>query len=338
MEFGLSDHEALVQQTAREVAADLFRHQAARRAIGDRQARLDGWRRVHELGWTGILLPAELGGAGATLVEACLVAEALHQAFPFVPFAGSAIAAAAHLRFAAADPELLRRLAAGEPFSVLLGADLACAPAVAEAAFDWIPGATGLLVTGAAVTAVPIEPTLVDTIDLLHLVARVPAMDGGGELGPGLHRAVAYSRVGMAAALTGVAQACLDDAVAYARDRHQFDRPIGDFQAVQHLCAEMLVDVEACRSVAYGAAWTVEHGSDEEASVLAASAKAWCAEAAIRVAQNSIQVLGGIGMTWEHPAHLRLRSAHVLGRAFGTPARLATELGRGAVGRARAQG
>jgi len=145
----------------------------------------------------------------------------------------------------------------------------------------------------------------------------------GGEAEVARHldvAAVAYS-----AELLGLAQRALDLAVAYAKDRVQFGRPIGSFQAVKHRCADMLVDVEGMRSAVYWAAWTVGDpgatadtpaGADKR-SIAASTAKAWCSDAALRVLASALQVHGGIGFTWEHDLHLYLKRAHLDAVSFG---------------------
>ena len=126
--------------------------------------------------------------------------------------------------------------------------------------------------------------------------------------------AVAYS-----AELLGAAARCLDLTVAYARDRVQFGRPIGSFQAVKHRCADMLVDVEGMRSAAWWAAWCVST-DDDESAVAASVAKTWCSDAADRVLGSTLQVHGGIGFTWECDVHLYLKRVQLDRVSFGTAA------------------
>jgi alkylation response protein AidB-like acyl-CoA dehydrogenase len=104
--------------------------------------------------------------------------------------------------------------------------------------------------------------------------------------------------------------------VDYAKDRVQFDRPIGSFQAVKHRCADMLVDVEGMRSTVYWAAWCIG-ADDPEASVAASTAKTWCADASKRVMASALQVHGGIGFTWEHDLHFFLKRAQLDQVMFG---------------------
>ena len=102
----------------------------------------------------------------------------------------------------------------------------------------------------------------------------------------------------------------------YAKDRVQFGRPIGSFQAVKHRCADMLVDVEGMRSAVYYAAWCIAAGSPD-ASSAASAAKIWCSEAAARVMASGLQVHGGIGFTWEHDMHLFVKRSQLDQVSFG---------------------
>jgi alkylation response protein AidB-like acyl-CoA dehydrogenase len=176
------------------------------------------------------------------------------------------------------------------------------------------PGAEGL-------TRAPIA-----TLDLTRKQALV-ILDGVtarrvGSAGDG-HRVTARASLIAAVALSaeslGVAAACLEMATAYARERYQYGRPIGSFQAIKHICADMLTDTEQARSAAYEAALTVARGDPDELRV-ASVAKVYCGAAAGRVAAANIQVHGGIGFTWEHPAHLYYRRAKSNEQLFGGPA------------------
>ena len=122
--------------------------------------------------------------------------------------------------------------------------------------------------------------------------------------------------VGHAAEMLGAAQRVLDMSVDYAKDREQFGKPIGSFQAVKHRCADMLVDVEGMRSAVYWAAWCVG-ARHPDASVAASTAKVWCSDAGMRVMASGLQVHGGIGFTWEHDLHLYLKRAQLDAVSFG---------------------
>jgi alkylation response protein AidB-like acyl-CoA dehydrogenase len=121
------------------------------------------------------------------------------------------------------------------------------------------------------------------------------------------------------AEMLGGAGRALEMAVDYAKDRIQFGRPIGSFQAVKHRCADMLVDVEGMRSTTYWAAWCIS-ADDPDASVAASTAKIWCSDASKRVMASALQVHGGIGFTWEHDLHLFLKRAQLDQLGFGDAA------------------
>ncbi|HCB34639.1 MAG TPA: acyl-CoA dehydrogenase [Acidimicrobiaceae bacterium] len=124
--------------------------------------------------------------------------------------------------------------------------------------------------------------------------------------------------VALANEQVGGAQFVMEMAVQYAKDRVQFGRPIGSFQAIKHKCADMLLEVESAKSAAYYAAWCASEMNDELASV-ASLAKAYCSEAYFHCAAENIQIHGGIGFTWEHPAHLYFKRAKSSELMFGDP-------------------
>jgi alkylation response protein AidB-like acyl-CoA dehydrogenase len=136
---------------------------------------------------------------------------------------------------------------------------------------------------------------------------------GGTEL---LDAYLDFASTAYAAELLGIASASLDLAVGYAKEREQFGRPIGSFQAVKHRCADMLVDVEGMRSVVYFAAWCLS-ADDRDRSVAASTAKTWCSDAGRRVTASCLQVHGGIGFTWESDVHLFLKRAQLDEVSFG---------------------
>jgi alkylation response protein AidB-like acyl-CoA dehydrogenase len=154
-----------------------------------------------------------------------------------------------------------------------------------------------------------------DVIDTTRTYATVKA-DGGDSLSTDND---AWDRfaTAIAAELTGVAQRTMEMAVAYARDRKQFDRPIGAYQGVSHRCAQMLLETEGARSTTYYAGWCGD--AEPESLPLAASmAKAYASDAGWRVTASALQVLGGIGFTWEHDLHFFLKRATVDGSLYGS--------------------
>jgi alkylation response protein AidB-like acyl-CoA dehydrogenase len=142
---------------------------------------------------------------------------------------------------------------------------------------------------------------------------------GGDAAGwPALATTLQLATVALAAEQVGGAERCLDLAVAYAKERVQFGRPIGSFQAIKHKCADMLLEVESAKSAAYYAGWCASEMNDELPSV-ASLAKAYCSEAYFHAAAENIQIHGGIGFTWEHPAHLYFKRAKSSELLFGDP-------------------
>ncbi len=177
-----------------------------------------------------------------------------------------------------------------------------------------------------------------DSLDLTRKLGRVEFADSRGEVMAGagndaakaLEKTLRQASTLLAAECAGGAARCLEMAVAYAKTRHQFARPIGSFQAIKHKCAEMLLEVETAKSGAYYAAWAASE-DDAELAIASSMAKACCAEAFLQTSTENIQIHGGIGFTWEHDAHLYYRRAKSNEMLLGSPgthrAQLATELG-----------
>ena len=176
--------------------------------------------------------------------------------------------------------------------------------------------------------AAPSSGSLLDFLPESTLVAleihdvRLPAEArlGGDAADPSAwERVLAQATVALAVEQVGGAQRCLDMAVEYAKEREQFGRPIGSFQAIKHTCADMMIAVEAARSGVYYAACAAAEASDE-LPVLASLAKATASEAYFRCAADSLQIHGGVGFTWEYDVHLHLKRARAGERMLGDPA------------------
>jgi alkylation response protein AidB-like acyl-CoA dehydrogenase len=173
--------------------------------------------------------------------------------------------------------------------------------------------------------AAGLTKTALSTMDQTRKQAKLEFKDVQGELigteGQGwsvLEKVLDLAAVGLANEQVGGAQLVLEMAVQYAKDRIQFGRPIGSFQAIKHKCADMLLEVESAKSAAYYAAWCAAEMNDELPSV-ASLAKAYCSEAYFHAAAENIQIHGGIGFTWEHPAHLYFKRAKSSELLFGDP-------------------
>jgi len=165
--------------------------------------------------------------------------------------------------------------------------------------------------TGAA----SIEPA--DTIDSTRRFFRVEANGGGEALDGDVAGALQRIEIALAAELVGVAQRTMEMAVEYAKERQQFGRPIGAYQAVSHRCAQMMLETEGARATTLYASWTADHEPDS-LPLAASMAKAYAADAAWRVSASALQVHGGIGFTWEHDLHFFLKRARVDGALFGS--------------------
>jgi alkylation response protein AidB-like acyl-CoA dehydrogenase len=164
-------------------------------------------------------------------------------------------------------------------------------------------------------SACEIEP--VETIDATRRYSRVRAENGGEPLGGDVGAARDRISVAIASELAGLSQRVMEMSVEYARDRKQFERPIGAYQAVSHRCADMLRETESARSTVLWAAWAAE-AEPETLPLAAAMAKALASDCGWNVAASALQVHGGIGFTWEHDLHFFLKRAKVDGALFGS--------------------
>ncbi len=305
-----------------------------------------------QLGLHGIAVPEKFGGAGATMSELAVVFEEMGAALLCAPFFGTVALAANALQFSGDTDAMERYLPAlvdgSTTATVILNGRLDPWDASAltltarrdgaghriRGTADYvIDGYTANLLLVAANTEV--GPSLfavsgdadgltrdpLATLDRTRKVARlrfddVPAQVIGteGDAAAGLTRTSDLALVALAAEQTGAAQRCLDMAVGYAKERIQFGRAIGSFQAVKHRCADMLVAVEGARSAVFHAA-----GIGGDLSSAASVAKMVCSEALLHVALDNMRIHGGIGFTWEHDAHLYVRRAKATGLIFGSP-------------------
>ena len=292
----------------------------------------DVWRGLADLGVTGLLVPEEHGGAGRGMVDMGVVLEELGRVVHPGPFLSSAVTAVLTIE-ALGSPDSRRELLPGladgsriaavalpEPTTKAVDTELSGAkahvPDAVAADLLLVTAAdeegTGVYVVERNAPGLAIEAT--PTVDGTRTSATL-TLDAtpGRRLGPGdatgaLAGVVDRTVLALVVDGVGTASAALDMALEHARTRVQFGRPIGSFQAVKHLCADMLVEVESARSAAYHAIWAADH-DPEELPVAASLAKAYCSDAFTFVAGQNIQVHGGVGFTWEHPAHLYLKRA-----------------------------
>ena len=317
MHFDFNDEQQEIKSTARDFLASRFKPEKVRElAESDSPYDDDLWRQMCELGWPGIAIAEEHGGLGLGTVELVILQEELGYALAPSPFIANAFAGAL-ITVAGSDEQRARWLP-----GIASGEQRGAAAMTAED--EPIVGAAGgasILVLNDGDGGRLVEPAdarleRLDLIDTTRAYFRVSA-DGGepmpGEIAPAVDRGA----VAAAAELVGIGQRALDMSVAYAKEREQFGRPIGAYQAVSHRLAGMLWDVEEARSLTYYAAWAAD--AEPESLPLAASmAKARASDAANSVTHNAIQTLGGIGFTWEHDVHFLLKRARVVSRLLGT--------------------
>lgn len=305
------------------------------RAAEGRGERPDAWADVVGQGVPTIAVPAELGGGGGSILDVAVATEACAYGMVPGPVLGTVLAAT--ILGWAGDSPALKAIVEGAQAGVALepvalsDGRLVGTAVIPGAELDWVVVGAETEWFVAAADQVTLEP--VDGFDLSRGAARVtldvPATDLIAL--PGVTTAaVRRLAVALAAAeASGVAGWCLATAVEYAKVREQFGQPIGRFQAIKHLCASMLEDVEAISAVAWDAASVaVQDGQGDYAADVAGAV---ALDGAVRVAQNCIQVLGGIGFTFEHSAHLYLRRAVALRSWMGGSDRYALRLAERAV-------
>jgi alkylation response protein AidB-like acyl-CoA dehydrogenase len=314
---------------------------------------------VKDLGLTSLIVPTEYGGTGAGQRELTVVFEEFGRALACAPLL-STVALATNALLCGDDEEAKRRhlpgildgsttatlahvepggawsqhavavtatrggggwLLRGEKAHVVDGASANLLLVTARTA-DGI----GLFALSAPAAGIAIEPT--ELIDQTRRYAHPRFDDAPAELvggihpvgeHPGLTRALALAAISLAAEQLGGAERLLEMTVEYARLRTQFGRPIGSFQAIKHSCVDLLLAVEGARSAVYEATWSVDEGAPD-IRLAASLAKAVASEVYYRAAQVAIQVHGGIGFTWEHPAHLYYRRAKCSELYLGDPA------------------
>jgi alkylation response protein AidB-like acyl-CoA dehydrogenase len=297
------------------------------------------WRRLtQEFALTGLLVPEELGGVGYGWVEMGVALEEAGRSLLVAPLLSTTLATAALLE--GGDAELQKRwlpgIAAGEIRGAVAlppvgtpSADVVAADGVLSGSVSFVvDGHTAEVLVVAAgdslhvvdATAAGLTRTLLQTVDQTRKLARID-LDGvpAAPLRASVERLRDVAAVCLSLEQVGAAQKVLETTVDYVKTRNQFGRPIGSFQAVKHRCADMLVDVESARSAAYGALSALATG-DEELPMMAAMAKAFCSDALLACAGESIQLHGGIGFTWEHTAHLYFKRAKASQLLFGDPA------------------
>jgi alkylation response protein AidB-like acyl-CoA dehydrogenase len=351
--FDLTDEQQAIKSTAREFLAARYKSERIRElAESEHGFEQSDWEEMAELVWPGLALPEEWGGQGLGIVDLAVLFEEMGYALAPSPLLSTTVTGLA-LATNGTDEQRerwLRPLAsggargtialfdAGTPATIggfemearadgdrvvldgekVLVLDATTADYLLDATSD---GRRHLVERDADGVTVSAEKSIDPTRRLYSVrfdgvrVGPEATLDGGQEdYLPVLWRAC----VAIAAESTGIAQRTMEMAVEYAKDRQQFGRPIGAYQAVSHRCAQMLLETENSRSAVYGAAWAAD--AEPDSLPLAASmAKAYASDAGWRVPDASIQVHGGIGFTWEHDLHFFLKRGKANAATFGDP-------------------
>ncbi len=359
MNFAFSDEQEELRTSVRRFLAEKSPETEVRRLMDTTDGYDPAvWSQMaDQLGLQSLTIPEEFGGSGFSYVELIVVLEEMGASLLCAPFF-STVALGANALLTSGDVEAkktyLPGIASGETIATLAITedngkwDFSGIECAAEKSGDgWvlnghkmfvIDGHVANLIVVAARTAAGVSlfavqgdaaglvRTPLPTMDQTRKQARLefsatPAVligvDGGAEAG--LSKTLDLAAVALAAEQVGGAQRVLDASVEYAKTRIQFGRPIGSFQAIKHKCADMLLEVESAKSAAYYAAWAAAEDSDE-LPVVASLCKSYCSEAYFHSAAENIQIHGGIGFTWEHPAHLYFKRAKSSELLLGDPA------------------
>jgi alkylation response protein AidB-like acyl-CoA dehydrogenase len=358
MNFAFSEEQEELRKTVRAFLEAKSSEEAVREQMEtDHGFDAAVWSQMGEqMGLQGLAIPEEFGGSGYSYVELGVVLEEMGRALLCAPYFSTVVLAAntlLHSGDEAAKAKYLPGIASGETIATLAFTEPSgkwdeagiTMPATASGSGYTLTGtkmfvldghtATLLLVaarTAAGVSLFAVDPaasgvtrTALSTMDQTRKQAKVEFDNTPAELigaeGEGwatLSRVLDLAAVGLAAEQVGGAQKVLEMAVEYAKVRVQFGRPIGSFQAIKHKCADMLLEVESAKSAAYYGMWCAAEMNDELPSV-ASLAKAYCSEAYFHATAENIQIHGGIGFTWEHPAHLYFKRAKSSELLFGDP-------------------
>ena len=358
MNFAFSEEQEELRNVVRQFLEAKAPEAAVREQMEtERGFDPDVWKQMAEqLGLQSLTIPEEFGGQGFGYVELIVVLEEMGKTLVCAPYFSTVVLAANTLLQSgddAAKKEYLPGIASGETIATLAFTepsgkwDESGVEATASGSGgSWklsgtkmfvLDGHTADLIIVAARTpkgvslfavngdAAGLTRTPLATMDQTRKQAKLE-LDGVegrliGEEGKGwdvLSTVLDLAAVALAAEQVGGAQRCLDMSVEYAKVRVQFGRPIGSFQAIKHKCADMLLEVESAKSAAYYAGWCASEMNDELPAV-ASLAKAYCSDAYFHAAAENIQIHGGIGFTWEHPAHLYFKRAKSSELLFGDP-------------------
>ncbi|WP_406852913.1 acyl-CoA dehydrogenase family protein [Brevundimonas sp. BH3] len=334
MEFAFNEEQRMIAETASAFFTENATSERTRAAMAKDGIDHDLWATFcQELGLSGIGIPEDVGGAGLGLVEMAIIAEAAGAQVAALPMLGSLVMCARAIAYGGTEQqkaELLPDLLSGERIAAYVH------DAALSADGDVLTASDGFVAHGASADVFVVTSNrgawIVDTkADGVSVIAKT-TMDqtrpyahvtlNGAKGAPLADAITAISHahraafVAIAAEALGGAQACLDRTVSYSKERVQFGRQIGSFQAYKHRLADMMIEIEQARSAVYWAACAADEESDE-AELAMHAAKAFATDTYFRCAGDMIQLHGGIGFTWEHDAHLFFKRARATQTALG---------------------
>ncbi|MDW3217873.1 MAG: acyl-CoA dehydrogenase family protein [Acidimicrobiales bacterium] len=358
MNFAFSEEQEQLREFVRSFLEDKSAEDAVREQMDTEQGYDEAvWNQMAEqMGLQALAIPEEFGGQGFGFVEQVVVLEEMGRALLCAPYFSSCVLAANAILHSGDDDakkNILPGIASGETRAALAfteesgrwdegGITLQASGGGDSWTLDGtkmyvLDGHTANLIIVAARTdagvslfsvdadADGLTRTALSTMDQTRKQAKLEFSGVSASLigddGAGwstMETVLDLAAVALAAEQVGGAQMCLDMSVEYAKVRVQFGRPIGSFQAIKHKCADMLLEVESAKSAAYYAGWCAAEMNDELPQV-ASLAKSYCSEAYFHAAAENIQIHGGIGFTWEHPAHLYFKRAKSSELLFGDP-------------------
>ncbi|MCU1362917.1 MAG: acyl-CoA dehydrogenase, partial [Acidimicrobiaceae bacterium] len=348
MNFGFSEEQDELRQMVRRFLEEKSPESEVRRLMATSEGYdpVVWTQMANELALQGLGIPEEFGGQGFGPVELYVVFEEMGAALFCSPYFSTVALAANALLLVGTEKdqaEYLPGIAAGETIATLALTDDAglwdlshTSTTATRSGGGYVIDGVRSYVTDGSTASLVLVPAKTDqgvslfavagdatgvgretlaTMDQTRKQSRIeftnaPAAligNDGGALG-GLEATAQIAAAALAAEQVGGAQRVLESSVEYAKNRVQFGRPIGSFQAIKHKCADMLLDVESAKSAAYYAAWAAQERNDE-LPIAASLAKSFCSEAYFHCAAENIQIHGGIGFTWEHPAHLYFKRA-----------------------------
>jgi alkylation response protein AidB-like acyl-CoA dehydrogenase len=359
MNFGFSEEQDELRKMVRRFLEEKSPESEVRRLMATPEGYDPAvWAQMaKELALQGLGIPEEFGGQGFGPVELYVVFEEMGAALFCSPYFSTVALAANALLFVGSDADkaaYLPGLASGDTIATLCVTDdagqwdlSATSTTAKPSGEDFVLDGVRSYVTDGSIASLLLVPAMtskglslfavqgdangvtresLSTMDQTRKQSRIefkgaPAKLVGEEGGAlaGLEATLQVAAAALAAEQVGGAQRVLDASVEYAKNRVQFGRPIGSFQAIKHKCADMLLDVESAKSAAYYAAWAAQERNDE-LPIAASLAKSFCSEAYFHCAAENIQIHGGIGFTWEHPAHLYFKRAKSSELFLGDPA------------------